>query len=630
MSVVRSSLRGMTARPTREEAILAVLGLGWVAGWLWSQPQPAFTVALVCSLGLLVSRRQPQLAAAVVLAGCLLGTGLGVPADNPATLVPVAVVVYGLGRWAGRWAALLGLLCCLVDWGWADALEPATLLFGAVLYGCFWGFGRLVAVKNARASAAREQAARVGGQDPRMVADAVVAEERARLASDIARVVGVAVEAMVADVGPAERELDPVLIERIRVRGTSAVAELRRLLGLLRHPPDPADPPELDAPEPGRRRWVPYVVTGLVLALAVVDVLIAAPQTPSAVLVLLGLFPLVLLLRRKQLLLALLLSAGVMGMVALIHPTQPGLAAVAVIVLLSWSAGVDGRRAVWIGWILLTAISAILTLLASPDNVAMHLVVTLLAAWAGHAWSESDRVERSAQQETTQAQSALDEAVAEAVRQERLRVARDLHDVTSHALGVMVLQAGAANAQRVSDPARARASLAVVADAGSRALADLGRLTGLIDAGVLGVVADEEPTELAERLGALADRIRQTGARVSLRTSLAPTDPEVRQVCYRVVQEALTNAVRHAAGSAVAVVVESSDAGCRISVVDDGGRPSQPDGHDAGFGLVGAAERVRALGGDFAAGPESSGGWAVRASVPARAEIARSQVGAVP
>lgn len=619
--------------------MLAVFGLGWVAGWLWSPPRPTLVVALVCALGLLVSRRRPHLAAVLVLAGCLLGTGLGVPAENPATLVPVAVVVYGLGRWAGRWAAILGLIGCLVDWGWAAALEPATLLFSAVLYGCFWGFGRLVAVKNARATAAREQAAEVGGQDPRKVADAVVAEERARLASDIARVVGAAVEAMLADVGPAERELDPVLIERIRVRGTAAVAELRRLLGLLRQPPDPADPAEPDAPEPGHRRWVPYVVTSPVLALAVVDVLIAPPLTPLVVLVLLGLLPLVLLLRRTQLLLALLLSAGVMGIVALVHPTQPGLAAVAVIVLLSWSAGVDGRRVVWLGWTLLILSSAVVTLLASPDNVAMQLVVTLLAAWTGHAWGESDRVQRSAQQATTQAQSALGEAVAEAVRQERLRVARDLHDVTSHALGVMVLQAGAANAQRVNDPARARASLAVVADAGSRALADLGRLVGLIDAGVLGAVADDEPTELAERLAALTDRIRQTGARITLRTSRSPTDPEMAQVCYRVVQESLTNAVRHAPGSVVEIVVEGSDTGCRISVVDDGGRstrsgsrgyPGPVDGHGTGFGLVGAAERVWALGGDFTAGPDASGGWAVRASLPVRAEAAASRAGALP
>lgn len=640
MSVARSSLRGMTVRPTREEAVLALVGLGWVGVWLWPLPRPAMTVALVCALGLVVSRRQPQVAAGLVLAGCLLAASLGVPAENPATLVPVAVAVFGLGRDAGRLAAGLGLLGFLVALGWADALEPVTLVFGAVLYACFWVFGRLVAVKRARALAAREQAVRVGGQDPRMVAQAVVAEERARLASEIARVVGAAVEAMLADaalaqLGPAERRLDPALLERIRIRGATAVTELRRMLGLLRQSPDVVDPVGRAVSEVRRRRWVPYVLTVILLATALASLLVGGPVPPLAVLVLLGLLPLVLLLRRTNLLVALLVAAGVIGTVALIQPRQLGLATVAVIVLLSWSAGIDGRRTIWLSWSLLTATSAVVTLLAEPDNVALQLVLTLLAVSAGHAWSESDREQRSAQQETTRAQSELDRAVAEAVRTERLRVARDLHDVTSHALGVMVLQAGAANAQRTADPARARASLAVVADVGSRALVDLERLVGLIDAGVLGAVADDEPAELAERLVALADRIRQTGVRITLQASRSPTDPEAAQVCYRVVQEALTNAVRYAPGSAVDVVVEGVDRGCRVDVIDDGGHLSgfvagaPADRHGTGFGLVGAAERVWALDGEFSAGPRLSGGWAVHAWLPAGVEAAKPRAGAV-
>ena len=605
----------MTLRPTREEAVLALSGLGWVVAWLWPQPLAAALVAPACGLGLVMSRRRPELAAVLVLGADVLAVALDVSTESPGTLFPVAVVVYGLGRWSGRWAGILGLFGFLIPVGWVDRPSiPPTLVFAAALYGCLWGFGRLVAAKSARADAARQRAARVGGQDPRAVANAVVAEERARLASDIAHVVGDSVEAMVRDAELAERELDPAVIERIRLRGATAVTELRRMLGLLRHPCEPAEPA---VPETKRRRWIPDVVTGLVLAMAVIDlVVLAPPGTSPAILALLSLLPLVLLLRGSRLLLALLLSAAAISIVALIHPTPLGLAAVAVIVLLSWSTGVDGRRAVWLGWSVLTLISAVVTLLAAPDNVAMLLVLTLLAVWAGHAWSESDRQQRSAQQATTRAQSELDRAVAEAVRQERLRVARDLHDVTSHALGVMVLQAGAANAQRVTDPARARASLAAIADAGGRALADLDRLVGLIDSGVLGAVADEEPAELSERLAALADRIRQTGTQVTVRTSRSSNDPEVAQVVYRVVQEALTNAVRHAPGSAVEVLVEGADTGCRISVVDDGGLPTQSQ--TPGFGLVGAAERIGALGGEFSAGPEPLGGWAVRAWIPAR------------
>lgn len=623
--------------------MLALVGLGWVAVWLWSWPIAALTVAVVCALGMAVSRRRPLLAAGLVLTGCILAGALGVPPENPGTLVPIAVVVFGLGRWAGWWAAVAGLLGLLIVWGWADALQPATMVFGAVLYGFFWGFGRLVAVKHARATDAQDQAARVGGKDPRVVAEAVVAEERVRLASEIARVVGTAVEAMLADVrlagvgsakdGHGEQRLDPVAIERIRVRGATGVAELRRLLGLLRQSPDvtgAAGVSDPGAAQARRRRWVQYVLTGGVLALGVVDLFVAAPGTPPALLVVVGLLPLVLLLQRTRLLVALLVAAGALGVVAAVHPTQLGLATVVLIVVMSWSAGVDGRRVVWLGWVLLAVTSGAGTLLASPDNVAMQLVVTLLAAWAGHAWSENDREQRSAQQATTHAQSELDRAVAEAVRQERLRVARDLHDVTSHALGVMVLQAGAANAQRLGDPARARASLALVSDVGSRAQVDLDRLVGLIDAGALGAATLDEPADLAGRLEALADRIRQTGARITLRTSRPPTDAETALVCYRVVQEALTNSVRHAPGSAVDVLVEGTDGGCQISVVDDGRQLAErrndgirtADRHGTGFGLIGAAERVSALHGEFTAGPEPAGGWVVRAWIPAQAGAA--------
>ncbi|MFT4163698.1 MAG: histidine kinase [Microlunatus sp.] len=615
----------MTVRPTREEAVLALAGFGWVTVGLWGLPVACLVVGVLAAAGLSVSRRRPRVAAGLVFAGSLLATFLGVPSENPATVLPVAVVVYGLGRWAGWWAAGLGLVAFLGSARSADPLV-GTLVFCMLLYGCLWGFGRMVAAKTNRAAAAQQRAARVGGQDPRAVADAVVAEERARLAGDIAGLVGDAVEAMCVDAALAQQQLDPAVIERIRMRGAVVVTELRRMLGLLRQPPE-TQPPEGRPTRSSRRSWRSFVLPGAALATGAVGMAAGWPQASAAVLVPLGLLPLVLLLPGTRLSLALVLSAGAIGVAALIEPTALGAGPIVAIIVLSWRAGLDGRRAVWGCWLLLIAVSTIAAILADPANVALQLVMFVLPAWAGHAWGESDRDQRVAQQATTQAQSALDRAVAEAVRQERLRVARDLHDVTSHALGVMVLQAGAASAQRVRDPSRARASLAVLGDVGSRALADLGRLVGLIDAGVLGAVGADEPTDLDGRLAALASRIGQTGTQVTLEVSGSPVAPEAAQVCYRVVQEALTNVVRHAPGSAVEVIVESTDAGCRISVVDDGGQPSTVSGHGTGFGLVGATERVRAVGGEFQAGPEPGRGWAVRAWLPARVESTAAAVG---
>jgi signal transduction histidine kinase len=310
-----------------------------------------------------------------------------------------------------------------------------------------------------------------------------------------------------------------------------------------------------------------------------------------------------------------------------------GVGVVLVLMLMSWSVGVDGRRAVWWAWLVMAGISAVVVLFGDPDNAALQVLLTVLPAWAGHAWSEGDREQRAAQASTDQAQSDIDRAVAAAVRRERLRVARDLHDVTSHALGVMVLHAGAAAAQCRTDPARARLSLQIVQDTGRGALGDLGRLVGLIDAGALGVTGADaavlagEPADLPDRLAALAQRIRHTGAEVRLRVpswsgSEPSPDGELGQVCFRIVQEALTNVVRHAPGSRVAVVLDRSGEGWRLEVTDDGARPRNASGTGgSGFGLVGAAERVLALGGEFRAGPAPTGGWAVRAWIPAAAAV---------
>lgn len=610
----------MKARPTIEEAVLALAGIGWVTALLWSRPVAAGMIGVVSGCALLVSRRHPVTAAAVVLAGCLLAAALGVPSENPALLLPVAVVVYGLGRWSGRTPVVLALLGLLASLAWADALSLSTLIFGTVLYGCFWGFGRLVAAKTRRASAARRRAATVGSQDPLAVAGAVVAEERARLASEIAGMVGETIRAMLADAASAGPELDAAAIERIRVRGTGAITELRQMLGLLRHPQSEARPSaQPGTPGPG---WSWYVVAPILATLGLVELLTLDPGPSVAVFVLLTLVPLSVALRRRALMTALLLSAGALALAVSIGPTRLGIAVPVALAILSWSAGVEGRRPVWLGWLLMVLAGVLLVLLADPDNAAMLAVVTVLPAWAGHAWSEEDREQRSAQHSTAQAQSVLDRAVADAVRNERLRVARDLHDVTSHALGVMVLQAGAVSAQRVADPARARASLAVIADTGRRALDDLDRLIGLIDQGVLGVAVAQEATDLPGRLVALAERIRQAGVRVVLRIERPPADPAVAQVCYRVVQEALTNAVRHASGSSVRVVVEGSPGECSVVVRDDGRAAAAPAAGDgSGLGLIGAAERVRAVGGEFHAGPDAGAGWAVRVRLPSAAAV---------
>lgn len=620
----------MTTRPVREEVVLAVAGLGWVIGWLWPRPWVAAAVGAGVAAGLLVSRRRPRSAAGLVLGSAALAALLGVQGESPATLLPGVVVVYGLGRWAGPSAAVLGLLAFVVPPAWSDGLSLPTVLFAVFLYALCWGFGRLVAAKAGRAARERAVAVRVQAQDPHQVAAAVVAQERTRLAGDITGVVGSCVGEMTIEAERARADLSPVRIERIRQRGATGVTELRRLLGLLRDRPS-GDEPSDPTTEPSSHRLRASIIAWATIAvLVVITVLgLSFAQPTSAVMVLLTVLPVTLAGRRQHLVTALLVAAGVLALVGLIQPVPLGAGPPLVLMLLSWSAAVDGRRSAWGSWLAMVAAGIVVDARAEPDNVAMLAVLVSLAAWAGHAWTDSDRTERAAHDSAAAARSVVDTAVADAVRTERLRIARDLHDVTSHALGVMVTHAAAAAAQHDRDPERARTSLDIVIQTGRHAAVDLDRLTGLIDAGALGVTGDglrsTAETGLADRLQALADRVRGAGLDLTLRLHPADLTTPLRareltaadssaDVVHRVVQEAVTNALRHAPGSRVQVDVRADPARWQVRVDDGGSGSATVPG--AGFGLVGVAERVRGLGGSLTAGPTPTRGWSVTASIP--------------
>jgi signal transduction histidine kinase len=254
----------------------------------------------------------------------------------------------------------------------------------------------------------------------------------------------------------------------------------------------------------------------------------------------------------------------------------------------------------------------------APGNEAITLAAFVLAGLAGHLWASRDRQERAATARAAVLRSEHDAVAARAVREERLRLARELHDVTSHAVGVMVLQAAAAQTLRAAEPDRAREAVHTVQTTGSVALRELDALSGLLDAGAVGpagLAAARPDRDLATALQSLAARIRTAGMRVSLTLEgLLPDGDDLSATAYRVVQEALTNATRHAPDSHVEVEVRSVGELLEIDVRDDGVRTAAPQ--PGGFGLVGLAERVRAVGGEFSAGPRPDGGFAVTAKLP--------------
>lgn len=201
-----------------------------------------------------------------------------------------------------------------------------------------------------------------------------------------------------------------------------------------------------------------------------------------------------------------------------------------------------------------------------------------------------------------------------AAEEERTRIARDLHDVVAHCVSVMVIQAGAAGRILSSDVAGALAALEAVGESGREALRDLRR--------VVGVIRHEE-TEAAEprlsQLHALVDRARRAGVHVEL--SVLPTlqlPLAIEATAYRLVQEALTNTIKHAPSTSAGVAVQREGSTVRITVVDEGSRlrPAAGNTPGSGRGLIGMRERVAAHGGELAAGRRADGGFEVRASIP--------------
>jgi signal transduction histidine kinase len=223
-------------------------------------------------------------------------------------------------------------------------------------------------------------------------------------------------------------------------------------------------------------------------------------------------------------------------------------------------------------------------------------------------------VQEAAERRARERQGEIDAEVARAVAAERLRVARELHDVTSHALGVMVLQAGAAEATAGSKPDVARAALAEAVAAGDEALSELARLSRII--------GPADPTEdsgpFGAQLAGLVDRMRAAGLRITVAVEVEARDPVVAQAVYRVAQEALTNVARHASGAQVSLRICQNGDDLEVSVADDG-IAAAATGAGPGFGLVGLAERVRALGGTLSAGAVPEGGFSVHALIPGSA-----------
>lgn len=218
--------------------------------------------------------------------------------------------------------------------------------------------------------------------------------------------------------------------------------------------------------------------------------------------------------------------------------------------------------------------------------------------------------------EIARLESEQDELARRAVADERTRIARELHDVVAHAMGVMVVQAQGAERMLELDHDRAREALRSVQATGRDALEEMHRLVGILREGE----PDQQlaPQGSLRHMDSLVDQVRAAGLDVILSSKgdLEHLPPGVDLAAYRILQEALTNALQHG-GNAAEVKVERDARTLSIRVEDDGGREPQPR-RNGGHGLVGMRERARLYGGSVQAGARPSGGFSVVASLPLR------------
>ena len=309
--------------------------------------------------------------------------------------------------------------------------------------------------------------------------------------------------------------------------------------------------------------------------------------------------------------------------------------------LLNWAAGVD-MYSYWASIVagLVTAYTAaahlrprlataaLACLYAAIAVSALHGPSGLLwggilvggAALAGFALRDRRRHVSQLAELAHQLELARDENARAAVAGERARIARELHDVVAHSVSVMVVQAGAAEEVLGADPGKAREPLRSVQDTGRQALVELRRLLGVLR-------TDRSEAALApqpglDQVGALAAQVREAGLAVELRVEGARNGipAGVDLAAYRIVQEALTNVLKHATASHAAVHVGYRPDAIELQVLDDGHGPigAGHDGAGTGQGLIGMRERASLYGGVVEARPRAEGGFAVRARLPVR------------
>jgi signal transduction histidine kinase len=309
-----------------------------------------------------------------------------------------------------------------------------------------------------------------------------------------------------------------------------------------------------------------------------------------------------------------LMTVGLLDGKATEKLSTPFLGALAAAV--SYGLLADRRRQI-AGWCAIVAAAAIVDW-RSSNTAADFFWTTLiftLAWFFGVAMGTRTAQTRELRRRIAAAELERAAAAERAAAEERARITRELHDLVAHSVSVMVVQASGVRRLLHPDQEREREALLSVEQTGREALAEMRRMLGVMK-------SDEEraaarmPQPGLQHLDRLVAQVEQAGLRVQLRVEGPPTDlpAGIDVSAYRIVQEGLANALKHARGASAEVVVRYVEDGVEVEVSDDG--PGANGAEVDGDGLAGMRERVALFGGTLAAGPREGGGFVVRAQLP--------------
>jgi signal transduction histidine kinase len=272
------------------------------------------------------------------------------------------------------------------------------------------------------------------------------------------------------------------------------------------------------------------------------------------------------------------------------------------------------------------AVPFVVLALADPNPTSSEawVLTVLLASLTGvAAWAGIARRAHGEAQENKAAREVIAATLLEhTARGERARIARELHDVVAHHISMVAVQAETARVTTPGMPAAGAQRLAAIGDTARAALTEMRRLLGVLREDGQADFADRRPQPGLGQLNELLDEARDasgSAARLILRGPPVTLDPGVELAAYRIVQEALTNARRHAPGAAVDVELHFTDDVVRLRIRDNGpGPPPAPAGE--GHGLSGMRERATAAGGELRTGPAAGGGFLIEATLPANGQ----------